>query len=726
MLCQFERVVYPRDPSVVSSGGYMVAMYKPCEIIRDSSGKEINSVKAVGYFLPTASNMRYDMQGHWTRSAKHGVQYEVENYEEIIIPTRAGIIAYLSSGQIKGVGPKIAEKLYDAFGDLTLEVLDKEPEKLLSIPGIKAAKLQKICDSYLMNRGARDVVTFLTPYGITPNTAVKLYKQYGLDAMNIAKKHPYRLCELAGIGFRTADKIAMNMGFDRCSPERVDEGLLYTLSEAEGKGHLCMEKHAFIKACRKLLDTQELTEDMLSVRASRLVQSGDLVCYRGVVYRARAAQQEAKLASLVHRRLASKQIYRYSNLDSLIDQEELLLKVRFAPEQREAVKTALTHSLSIITGGPGTGKTMIQRAILDIYRRCYPDNEICCCAPTGRASRRMEQSTGACASTIHKVLGISSGDDGYYSSHGQIEADLILIDEVSMLDSYLAGHLFEAVPGSSQLVLIGDADQLPSVGPGAVLSELIASNRIPVVRLDHVFRQNSGSRIATNAKLIRHGTLNLEYSTEDFYFVESPTLPQSAEKLVDLYIQEAKIYGVNNVALLSPYRQRTETGVNALNEILRDRINPPSPAKPEITHGKRVFRVGDRVMQVKNHDDVNNGDMGYITGIFKPGSEAIVSIDFGDGRIVEYDQEDLDMLDLGYACTIHKSQGSEYRSVIINLQCAHYLMLTRPLVYTAITRGKDRVTIVGERRALCMAINKTDTEKRGTCLAYRLQELANE
>lgn len=721
MLCQFERLVYPQNTNVIDAASYMVALYRPCEKIKDSSGNTISQVKAVGYCLPVANNLRYDMQGHWSKNPKHGIQFEVESYNEVIIPNKEGIISYLSSGQIKGVGPKIAERIYAAFGNMALEVLDKEPEKLLSIPGINKNKLKKICDSYLANRGARDVVAFLTPHGITPNRAVRLYKEYGEKTMDIVKNHPYKLCELVGIGFRTADKIAMSMGFDELSTERVDEALLYTLTDAESKGNLCLEKHDLLKSCLKILNTPQLTEDMLANRAVRLIQSGQMVSYLGNVYRSRTAYIEAHLAEMISHRLSQNKSFCYTDLDAELDKEEQILSVKLAPEQRLAVKTALTHGISIITGGPGTGKTMIQRALLDIYKRNHPGNEICCCAPTGRAARRMEQSTRFSASTVHKALGLLAGEDGNYNEPAELTADLILVDEVSMLDIYLAEHLFCAVKNNCQIVLIGDADQLPSVGPGAVLSEMIASECIPVVRLDKVFRQSAGSRIATNAKLIRHGNLSLEYGP-DFQFMDSASTTESAEKVAEIYMQEIAKYGVDNVALLSPFRQRTETGVNALNELIRDLVNPPDNEKAEVKFGKRIFRCGDKVMQIKNHDDVNNGDIGYITKIINMDSETILYINFGDGKLKEYDAGDLDMLDLGYASTIHKSQGAEYQSVIINLQCAHAIMLTRPLIYTAITRGKKRVIIVGERRALCMAIKKTDTEKRGTCLAKRLKE----
>ena len=722
MLCQFERLIYPQNAASLDAGSFMIAVYRPCEKIKDSAGNTVTQVKAVGYCLPTAEKLRYELQGHWSKNPKHGVQFEVETYDEVVVPTRDGIIAYLSSGQIKGVGPKMAERIFDAFGLHALDVLDKEPERLLSISGISETKLKKICDSYLANRGARDVVAFLSPHGITPNRAVKLYKEYGDKAMDIVKNHPYQLCEIAGIGFKTADRIAMNMGFDQLSTERVDEGILYTLTDAEGKGHLCMEKREFIKACLKILDTPMLTEDMVANRAARLIYSGKLVSYQGYVYRSKTAYAESNLAELLSRQIRSVKNQSYGDMDAQLDSEELRLNLKFAPEQRDAVKMALTQGLSVITGGPGTGKTLIQRAILDIYRRNNPGKTICCCAPTGRAARRMEQSTGFEASTAHRALGLLAGEDGDYGEPEALDADLILVDEVSMLDIYLAGHLFSAVKWKAQIVFIGDADQLPSVGPGAVLSEMIASGRIPVVRLDKVFRQNDGSRIAVNAKLIRHGNLSLEYGP-DFRFVDSANLTDSANRIVELYMQEIAKYGVDNVALLTPYRQKTETGVNALNDLLREMVNPPDSGKAEAVCGKRKFRTGDKVMQVKNFEDVNNGDIGYIRSIFKFGDETTVHVDFGDGRTKEYDSSQLDMLDLGYASTIHKSQGSEYKSVIINLQCAHSIMLTRPLVYTAITRGKEKVTIVGERRALCIAIKRTDTEKRGTCLAKRLQEL---
>ena len=722
MVCEFQKLIYPSSVSMVEVGSYMVALYRPCEKVVDSSGKAVREVKAVGYCLPVAANLRYDMKGHWSSNPSHGIQFEVEKYDEVIVPSREGIVAYLSSGQIKGIGPVMAERVFDAFGMDTLSILDKEPERLLEIRGISSTKLEKITQSYLENRGARDVVTFLTPHGITAGRAVQFYREYGNKAMEIVQNHPYRLCEIDGIGFRTADRIALSMGVSRLSPERVDEGILYTLKEQEGKGHLCIRKNKFIKECIKTLDTPELTGQMIGVRASRMVYSGKLVMYQDCVYRKKTSDAEDRLAKCVKEMLRQKKSFAVSGLKSEIAAEEKELGLTFAEEQKEAVRTALTSSLCVITGGPGTGKTMIQRAILDIYQKLFPEREIVCCAPTGRAARRMEQSTGFPSSTVHKALNLFAGEDGCYGDGGELEADLILVDEMSMLDMYVADTLFQAVKKGSRLVLVGDADQLPSVGPGAVLGELIASGCIPVVRLDHVFRQKAGSRIAANAKQIRHGIASLEYG-EDFQFVESADLKESARLIQKLYLQEVAQNGVDHVALLSPYRQKTETGVNALNEQIRDTVNPGSAAGAEIASGNKKFRSGDKVMQIKNRDDVNNGDIGYIRNISGSGEDKTVQVDFGDGRLKEYEPAELDMLDFGYAFTVHKSQGSEYKSVIINLQCAHSIMLTRPLIYTAITRGKERVIIVGEKRALCIAVKRTDTEKRGTCLARRLQEL---
>lgn len=719
MLCQFDKLLYPRTADVTAVD-YMIAIYRPLEIIRDFDGDMLSQIKAVGYCLPTSEKIRYQLDGRWVKHPRHGLQFEVESYEEVISHTKEGIIGYLSSGQIKGVGPKIAEKIYDAFGQDTLDVLDHEPEKLMNIRGISEKKLEKIRDSYLASRGARDVIAFLAPHGITANKAVNIYREYGKDTLDILRKHPYRLVEMAGIAFKTADKLAMSLGLPAVSPERVDEALLYAMAEAETQGHLCLEKHDFLRRALTLLDTSEITEDMAAGRAFHLVQKNRLVCYDGYVYRSATATVENNIAFHITQMLKGT-VEPYENLELAVMGEERTLKIRLAPEQREAVKMALTTRFCVITGGPGTGKTAVQKAILDLYQAQYPDAQIVCCAPTGQAAQRMKESSGLPSSTIHKALCIKANADGSLTEGVMLNADLILVDEVSMMDAFLAERLFAAVPPNARLILVGDADQLPSVGPGSVLKDIISSGVVPVVRLDHVFRQSAGSRIATNARLIKHGNLSMEYGP-DFMFFDSKDLAVSADIIENLYMQEVRKFGVDGVAFLTPFRHKTETSVDAMNARLQALVNPPAPNKPEATYGQLRFRLGDKVMQIKNFEQVNNGDVGYITGITGSENEASVVIDFGDGRIMEYENEQLKMLDLGYASTVHKSQGAQYKSVIMNLQCAHAIMLIRAIVYTAITRARLRLTIVGERKALCRAIRNTKADQRGTRLAQRIQD----
>jgi exodeoxyribonuclease V alpha subunit len=724
MICTLKRVLYPKIPPGQYDGGYAVALYTPHEKVLDAQGFALREVKVVGCCLPLAEGLRFRLQGRWGKDPKYGPQFELQSYEDLIAPGREGLVTYLSSGLLKGVGRKTAERIYDRFGDETLAVLDTQPEQLLKIPGISPAKLSRIVDGYLLSRGAREVVSLLAPHGVGAIRAVKIFRQYGSRAAEIVKNHPYRLCEMSGIGFATADAIATSMGLAPLSEERLRAALLQVLKDAETKGHLCLPTQKHRKLCAELLDTQGLTEQMLADATDRLLQDGALLTYRGQVYRAATAQAEQAVAARICDLLRNPKIKPIADLDAKIRLEEARLGVTLAPEQRQAVQTCLAAPLSIITGGPGTGKTLVQRFLLNLYQAEHQNAAIVCCAPTGRAARRMEQTTGVAASTIHRALGLQANEDGVYGEPKPLQADLVLVDEASMLDIFLARQLLQAIPGGCQVVLVGDADQLPSVGPGAVLSELIAYNKIPVVKLDKVYRQSAGSLVASNAAKIRHGEVLLEYGV-NFQYHASADLEKSAGIIETCYLQEVQRCGVDNVALLTPYRQKTATGANALNERLRALVNPADPAKPELANGKRCFRLGDKVMQIKNRGDVSNGDAGYVTEISKSEEDCSLQVDFGDGRTASYDSSELELLELAYASTVHKSQGSEYQSVIINLQCAHYIMLKRPLVYTAITRAKERVILVGERKALAMAIRTADAEKRGTQLAARILEGAS-
>ena len=718
MLCTFKRLIYPKVPPPEDSG-YRIALYQPCEKLRDAAGHPVTEVKAVGFFLPTGENLSYELKGRWARDSKYGVQFEVEGYEEIITPTKEGIIAYLSSGKIKGIGPKMAEKIYAAFGPESLEIFEHHPERLLDIPGITSGKLEDILRTYLATRSTGEVIAFLAPFGVSPSRAARIAAKLGQDALGILKEHPYRLCGLENVDFYLADKIAQNQSLDPCATERVDACLLQVLLTAEQQGHLCLDKRDFIQKALQLLQTEGITVDLAANCAAQLVENRRLLTYHKWVYRWEAGCAERNLAWRIAAMLQQPAAGNAGELSPQLLDVERELGITLNDQQRKAVLTAVASPLSIITGGPGTGKTTTQRALLALYRRRKPSGRVVCCAPTGRAARRMEESTGETAQTLHKAMQLSHLEDGTYCAPKMLEADLVLVDEVSMMDAFLAERLLEALPEGCQLVLIGDADQLPSVGPGVVLRELIASGQVPVVRLTKIYRQHAGSRIAINAALIRTGNLHLEYGS-DFVFVESANLGASAGMMEELYLREVGLYGVDNVALLSPFRKKSETGVDALNPRLREWVNPQSPDKPEVSHGKRLFRLGDKVMQTKNYEEVSNGDIGTVTSITNTDEGPLVTVDFGDGRAVEYDSSKLELLDLAYATTIHKSQGAEYDSVIVSIQNAHAVMLNRPLLYTAITRAKKRVILVGERKALCMAIRRTDTEHRNTQLARRI------
>lgn len=722
MKCIFSRLLYPHSMQEVEEGSYMIALFRPRETVLDAQGNELATVKVVGHYLPTSDHVIVDMSGHWKKDAKYGLQFEMEAYEEIISPGRRGMVAYLSSGFIRGIGKKLAERIYDTFGDDTLRILDAQPERIQEVPGIGAKKCAQVQASYIQTRGARKVITLLAPLDVSVSQAVQLQKRLGVNAEELLRHQPYDLFEKGFISFTLADQLAAANGIPRTAPERVCAALLYVLELAEQKGHLSLHKEQFIRNAIHLLDTPALTRKVVAMQALEMLKAGRLDLYREHVYRPVSARAERETAERIQAMLAQDKLPYMGDLDDEIDFQEKELGITLAAEQRHAVKTALTSPLCVVSGGPGTGKTMIQRFILSIFTKAFPKAKIVCCAPTGRAARRMAQSTGFPASTVHKALGLM-GETTALETSEFLDADLVLVDEVSMLDMFLTWHLLQALPPQCRLILVGDADQLPSVGPGAVLSELISCGAVPVVMLDKVFRQTEGSRIAENAQAIRRGVSELDYG-DDFQFWSSPNLGQSADWLEQLYIRAVNHFGVDNVALLTPFRQKTETGVHALNERIRDKINPPAPGKPEFTLGKRVFRLGDKVMQTRNSEEISNGDIGYIREICQEDGDWSIQVDFGDGRTADYENaENLGKLELAYAMTIHKAQGSEYDAVLISIQNAHGRMLKRPLVYTAVTRAKRWAGIVGDWAALEQAINATDTERRNTHLADRIVEL---
>ena len=704
----------------------MIALFRPNEKVLDAQGNRLNSIKVVGHFLPTVAGVKVDMAGHWKKDARYGLQFEMESYEEIVGSDKRSIVAYLSSGMIPGIGSVLAERIYNTFGAQTLEVLDQDPSRVSEVLGISKKKCEQFCKAYMETRSARKLINLLAPFNISAPQAVKLRQERGTDAQRLLMEFPYMVFERDLIDFEIADQLAQASGIPQNAPERLAAGLIYALKQAEHEGHLCMHKETFVRRAVNLLRAPQVTWKAVAQRAFEMIKEGRLSLFYDYVYRPIMAKAEEDVATWICDMLHRDSLPYMGDLDDEIDGQQTEMGFTFAEEQRHAIRTALISPICIISGGPGTGKTSIQRAILNIYKKSFPDSNVVCCAPTGRAARRMEQSTGYPASTIHKVLNLTAGEVHELKDIDLLEADLVLVDEVSMMDMLTTWYLFNALPPSCRLILVGDADQLPSVGPGAVLNELLACGQLPAVILDKVFRQSEGSLVAENAQRIRHGVTDLEFG-DDFQFWPSAEETQSAQYLMWFYKREVDRYGVDNVALLTPFRKKSKTGVYSLNAALHDTINPASQEKDEIETGQRILRVGDKVMQMKNRDFASNGDIGYICTSKRDSDGILVEVDFGDDRVVAYeDAESLRQVELAYAATIHKSQGSEYDAVLINIQNMHGKMLNRALIYTAETRAKKQVIIVGDWEAVVRAIQTADTKRRNTMLAVRINDLTKE
>ena len=726
MKCSFSRLLYPKSLEEARDGSYMIALFRPNEKVLDAQGNRLNSIKVVGHFLPTVAGVKVDMAGHWKKDARYGLQFEMESYEEIVGSDKRSIVAYLSSGMIPGIGSVLAERIYNTFGAQTLEVLDQDPSRVSEVLGISKKKCEQFCKAYMETRSARKLINLLAPFNISAPQAIKLRQQLGTDAQRLLMEFPYMVFERDLIDFEIADQLAQASGIPQNAPERLAAGLIYALKQAEHEGHLCMHKETFVRRAVNLLRAPHVTWKAVAQRAFEMIKEGRLSLFNDYVYRPIMAKAEEDVATWICDMLHRDSLPYMGDLDDEIDGQQTEMGFTFAEEQRHAIRTALISPICIISGGPGTGKTSIQRAILNIYKKAFPDSDVVCCAPTGRAARRMEQSTGYPASTIHKVLNLTAGEVHELKDIDLLEADLVLVDEVSMMDMLTTWYLFNALPPSCRLILVGDADQLPSVGPGAVLNELLACGQLPAVILDKVFRQSEGSLVAENAQRIRHGVTDLEFG-DDFQFWPSAEETQSAQYLMWFYKREVDRYGVDNVALLTPFRKKSKTGVYSLNAALHDTINPASPEKDEIETGQRVLRVGDKVMQMKNRDFASNGDIGYICTSKRDSDGILVEVDFGDDRVVAYeDAESLRQVELAYAATIHKSQGSEYDAVLINIQNMHGKMLNRALIYTAETRAKKQVIIVGDWEAVVRAIQTADTKRRNTMLAVRINDLTKE
>lgn len=691
--------IYPKTEA--ATGDFTVVCYQNIK-----TGERFT---ASGYGLP-ANKLEYILSGEW-KTSKYGKEFKVSNFEEDIKLDKEHIVLYLSQGPIKGIGPKTAEAIYLRFGNNTLEILDNNIDLLSEIPGIGKITLGKIKESYLANRTARDTLAFLLPYGISVRRALKFFTIYGDKALEIVEKKPYSLCKISGIGFKTADKIALKVGIPPASPERIEEAIKFTLKETTKLGDTCLSRKKLSEIVIKLLETPEITEKTVSELIDKLWEKGQIILFNGNYYSPEMYNAEDNLAKLIKSKSTEEASCVCKNIEEAIATEEKSLGFKLAPEQKAAVISALSNTVCIITGGPGTGKSAIQKAIVEIFAQQFPSHSILCCAPTGKAARRMTEASGMPACTIHSALGLCVGDDDtVFHAKNKLSQDLIIVDEISMLDTLLANELFSNIAKGSRIVLIGDADQLPSVGAGQVLADIIKSGVLPVTKLTTVYRQAAGSLIAVNAALIRNKKSALEYG-DDFSFTSTKEEEESKELILETYKKEIQEYGIDGVCVLTPKRKNATTCLEKMNPLLRDIANPPDEAKKEVSHKDRVFREGDKVIQRKNFENIANGDIGYIKCIYKVSDEPVACIDFGDDRIKYFDEMSLEMVDLAYAITVHQSQGSEYQSCILSLHTNQFMLLTKPLVYTAITRAKKKMTIIGQKKALYMAIGKEGEER---------------
>lgn len=638
---------------------------------------------ATGYELPRTDAVELELDGEWTKG-KYGVQLQVEQWREIVPKTKDGVEGYLASGLIKGIGPATAAQIVSRFGVETLDILQNHPERLLEVKGITESKLEDIKTSYAESRMLQDLMTLLSPFKITPKTALKIYQHFGPASVDILKKSPFELCQVSGFGFLRVDAIVQKNGGDLHDPMRVKGALFWALEDSKGgKGHLFLPGEALRKEALRLLNAKipvpslRLHEQEVADVLQDMILHGEVVSVKDNIYLPRTFAQEDETARRIAMRLIEPSAP--ERIEQALEQVKREMGLVLSSKQEAAVYAAYRHSLSIITGSPGTGKTTVLKTILEVYRRLHPKGEIVLMAPTGRASRRMAESTGFDkARTLHSGLGLGSEEDDANRNRKQepLSADLIIVDEFSMVDMWLADKFFSRIKDGARVVLVGDPDQLPSVGAGNVFRELIDCGMIPVTVLDQIFRQSKDSLIAYNAKFINEGNTKL-YFGPDFIFMASDNQAEAAERIIARYCREIAESGIDRVQILSPFRSEGAASAEQLNEAIREVVNPFRSAEEEIKIGVKVFRVNDRIMQTKNTAKVSNGDLGFIRYIKDDENGKRVGLDFGVGRELEYSVEDMVNLDLAYATTIHKAMGSEYETVIMPLLKAHTVMLYR-------------------------------------------------
>jgi exodeoxyribonuclease V alpha subunit len=726
-----ERITYQSDDD-----GYLVARLTP-------SGKAY-LVTIVGKLIGVRPGETLALEGEWQEHREHGRQFAVSNYRTLMPATIDGIRRYLGSGLIKGVGPSTAKKITETFGKYTLDVLDREPDRLVEVPGLGKRKVEVIKAAWRSQQQIKEVMLFLQELGLPTGLAVRIYKQYGDAAMSVVQQTPYRLAdEVYGIGFITADSIASGLGVAPDDPQRIGAGLRYTLGQATDDGHCYLPADELVRRASSILSVESaLVEDALNDP----VIAGDVeIGGRGhgsggrspvagprsqdAVYLKALAMAETGVAAAIARQARAPSVmagfYRQARWEQVFDHLAGRRDISLSQGQQEAVRMALTSKVSVLTGGPGTGKTMTLRAVTTLLAargyRCL------LASPTGRAAKRLTEATGAPARTIHRLLEYAPGGGGQFRRNAEwpLECDLLVIDEVSMLDVLLANHLLKALPPQAHLLLVGDADQLPSVGPGRVLRDLLDSGVLPSVHLHEIFRQAAGSGIAHNARRINLGQQPEFAGHSDFFFFAAAEPERCARLVVELVAERIpRRFGLDprrDIQVLSP-THKGPAGVIQLNHLLQEALNPAAPGKAEKRFGASLFRTGDRVLQQRNNYelDVYNGDVGVVAAIDQ--AEELLHVQFEDGRRVPYDFAILDELALAYALSVHKSQGGEYPAIVLPMLMQHYALLQRNLLYTAVTRARQLTVLAGDRRAVATAVANHEVQARYSGLAGRLRD----
>ena len=688
-------------------------------------------VTVVGNLMAPNPGEILKMRGEWANHPKYGEQFKIVQYKTAVPASVYGIQKYLGSGLIKGIGPVMAKRIVAKFGKDTLDIIENEIEKLAEVDGIGKKRIQMVKKAWEDQKEIREVMIFLQTHGVSSGYATKIFKQYGNRAIEVVKENPYRLAtDIFGIGFVTADSIAEKLGFAKDSELRAEAGILYVLHQLADDGNVYYPYEPLIKKCEEILGVgREVIVSAFSTIAydKRIViedLNDEIEEFREnnkAVYLAKFHVSETSIATRLKTLINAPKSIRKINSHKAIEWVQKQLAITLAKKQVEAIKCATENKVMVITGGPGTGKTTIINAILKIFSKLKV--RIMLAAPTGRAAKRMSETTGHEAKTIHRMLEYSIKKGGFQKNDEYpLDCDLVIVDEASMIDTILMHHLLKAIPPKATFILVGDVNQLPSVGAGNVLRDIIASGAVPVVELNEIFRQAKESLIIVNAHKINHGILpSLKPSgpKDDFYFIEQED-PEEVLRIILELVKERvpRRFGfdpVDDIQVLTPMHRGT-VGAGNLNAELQKALNP---GQDGVIRGNRNFRINDKVMQVKNNYDkeVFNGDIGRITRIDPENQEVTISF---DGRDVPYDFTDIDEIILAYAVSVHKSQGSEYPAVIIPILTQHYVLLQRNLIYTGVTRGRKLVVIAGTRKALAIGVKNDKTEKRYTYLRYRL------